>query len=127
LAQAGGRDPFAAANLQLGVGADLFGGSLELQAQSAGLGRGARRELGASWLGVWPGSARLRQVRLGDAYATGPRARALRGASATNAPYVRDQFLHDAAFEGMTGPGWTVEAFAGGGLVGFDSSDALGR
>ncbi|HSE28577.1 MAG TPA: carboxypeptidase-like regulatory domain-containing protein [Gemmatimonadales bacterium] len=127
LAQAGGRDPLAAANLQLGVGADLLGGSLEVLAQSAGLGAGAEGELGASWLGVWPASERLRQVRLGDAYATGPRARALRGASATNAPYVRDQFLHDAAFDGMTGPGWTIEAFAGGSLVAFDSSDAYGR
>src|SRR5512134_3967454 len=127
LAQAGGRDPLAAANLQLGLGADLLGGSLEVLAQSAGFGPDARRELGASWLGVWPGSDRLRQLRLGDAYATGPRARALRGASATNAPYVRDQFLHDAAFDGMTGPGWTVEAFAGGSLVAFDSSDAYGR
>ncbi len=127
LAQSGGRDPFAAANLQVGVGADLFGGSLELRAQAAGFGAGAREELGASWLGVWPASDRLRQLRLGDAYATGPRARALRGASATNAPYVRDQFLHDAAFDGMTGPGWTIEAFAGGRLVAFDSSDAYGR
>jgi hypothetical protein len=127
LAQAGGRDPLAAANLQLGLGAELLGGSLEVLAQSAGLGSGARGEVGASWLGVWPESIRLRQLRLGDAYATGPRARAIRGASATNAPYVRDQFLHDAAFDGMTGPGWTVEAWAGGGLVAFDSSDALGR
>jgi len=127
LAQSGGRDPLAAANLQLGLGADLLGGSLEVLAQSAGFGTGARRELGASWLGVWPASNRLRQVRLGDAYATGPRARALRGASATNAPYVRDQFLHDAAFDGMAGPGWTIEAFAGGSLVAFDSSDAYGR
>ncbi|HJS47815.1 MAG TPA: hypothetical protein VJ773_07510, partial [Gemmatimonadales bacterium] len=127
LAQAGGRDPFEAANLQVGLGADLLGGSLELLAQSSGFGRGAAGELGVSWLGVWPSSRRLRQLRVGDAYATGPRARSLRGASATNAPYVRDQFLQDAAFEGMTGPGWTIEAYAGGGLLAFDSSDAYGR
>lgn len=107
------------------MGLDVMGGSLALGLESQGPGQGPRSE--ASWTGVWRDSRYLTQLSLGDAFASGPRGRTLRGFSLTNAAYVQAPTVGDVPFAGTLGAGWTVEAYRGGRLIGFDSVNALGQ
>ncbi len=108
------------------MGLDLFGGSFALGVQSQnGTGRPPRTE--ASWTGIWRDNRWLSQVQLGDGISTGPRSRSLRGASFSNSPYARPSILGQVPFEGQLGAGWTVEAYRGGRLIGFDSVNSLGQ
>ncbi len=108
------------------LGLDLFGGSFGASLQSQdGAGRAPRADV--SWTGVWRESPYLAQLQLGDGIGTGPRSRTVRGISLTNSPYNRPSTLGIIPFGGSLGPGWTVEAYRGGRLVGFDSVNALGQ
>jgi hypothetical protein len=108
------------------LGLDLFGGSLALGVQSqTGTGRPPRTD--ASWTGVWRENPRLSQATLGDGISSGPQPRSLRGVSLSNSPYVRPSILGNIPFSGQLGAGWTVEAYRGGRLLGFDSVNALGQ
>jgi hypothetical protein len=119
-------DPIASSAYSLGLGADLGGGSLEVLGQSVGPASDGRARLDASWTGVWRDQRWLRQVRLGDATSTGPRGRTLRGIMLTNAPFVRPSLVGGLRYAGQLEPGWSVEAYRGGDLVAFDSTDAGG-
>jgi hypothetical protein len=108
------------------LGLDLFGGSLALGVQSQnGAGRPPRTE--ASWTGVWRENPWLSQLQLGDGISSGPTPRSLRGFSVSNSPYVRPSILGNIPFSGQLGAGWTVEAYRGGRLIGFDSVNGLGQ
>jgi hypothetical protein len=108
------------------LGLDVLGGSLGLGLQSQGsAGKAPRSE--ASWTGVWRENPWFSQLGLGDGFASGPRGRTLRGFSASNSPYVRPAMIGDVPFAGRLGAGWTVEAYRGGRLIGFDSVNALGQ
>lgn len=110
-----------------GLGLDVFGGSLTAQVQSQGAAAGSPVRSDVSWHGVFPESRALTQLRIGDGYATGPAPRALRGVSLGNSPFIRPNVLGEIALAGQLGPGWQVEAYRGGRLIGFDSVNALGR
>ncbi len=108
------------------MGLDLFGGALAVGVQSQnGTGRPPRTE--ASWTGIWRENRWLSQATVGDGISTGPRSRTLRGASISNSPYARPSILGHVPFDGQLGTGWTVEAYRGGRLIGFDSVNSLGR
>lgn len=108
------------------MGLDLFGGSLALGVQSQnGTRRAPRTE--ASWTGIWRENRWLSQAQVGDGISTGPRSRTLRGISLSNSPYARPSILGHVPFEGQLGAGWTVEAYRGGRLIGFDSVNSLGQ
>lgn len=108
------------------LGLDVLGGSLGLGLQSQGsAGKAPRSE--ASWTGVWRENPWVSQLRLGDGYASGPRGRSVRGFSVSNSPYVRPAMIGEMPFAGRLGAGWTVEAYRGGRLIGFDSVNALGQ
>jgi hypothetical protein len=119
-------DPLAGAAYSLGLGADVQGGSLEVLAQNVGPAADGRALVDASWTGVWRDSRWLTQLRLGDAGATGPRGRSLRGIALTNAPFVRPSLVGGLRYRGRLEPGWSVEAYRGGDLVAYDSADAGG-
>jgi hypothetical protein len=119
--------PLAGAAYSLGLGADLQGGSLEVLGQSVGPANDGRVRVDASWTGVWRDHQWLTQLRLGDAGATGPRGRSLRGVALTNAPFVRPSLVGALRYRGRLEPGWSVEAYRGGDLVAYDSADAGGR
>jgi hypothetical protein len=119
-------DPVAGSAYSLGLGADLLGGSLEVAGQSMGPAADGQVRMDASWTGVWREQRWLKQVRLGDGVTTGPRGRSLRGVMLTNAPFVRPSFVGALRYDGRLEPGWSVEAFRGGDLVAFDSTDAQG-
>src|SRR5258708_1847373 len=119
--------PFSGGSYAAALGADAFGGSLELGAQSIGpAGHGAARVDG-SWTGVWEDNRWVKQLRVGDAFTTGPRVRGERGVLLTNSPYVRPSLLGAAHYVGRLEPGWTLEAYRGGDLVAYDSADDQGR
>jgi hypothetical protein len=108
------------------LGLDVLGGSFAAGLQSQ---NGARRAPRAdvSWTGIWRESPYLAQLQLGDGITSGPRSRAQRGISLSNSPFARPATLGNVPFGGQLGPGWTVEAYRGGRLVGFDSVNALGQ
>jgi hypothetical protein len=110
-----------------GLGANLFGGSLQSRLASAGPPRDGDVRVDASWTGVWRKSRYLTQLRLGDGLATGPRPRTVRGLTLSNAPFLRSSLFGDIGFEGALGPGWEIEAYRGGRLIALDSADATGR
>lgn len=108
------------------LGLDIFGGSFAAGLQSQnGAGKAPRADV--SWTGIWRDNTYLSQLQVGDGISSGPRSRTLRGFSISNSPYVRPATLGNVPFGGQLGPGWTVEAYRGGRLVGFDSVNALGQ
>ncbi|HEV8265571.1 MAG TPA: hypothetical protein VGQ06_11510 [Gemmatimonadales bacterium] len=119
-------DPIASAAYSLGLGADLGGGSLEVLALGGGPALESPAQVDASWTGVWRDHRWLTQLRLGDAASTGPRGRSLRGVMLTNAPFVRPSLVGALRYAGRLEPGWSVEAYRGGDLVAFDSTDVGG-
>jgi hypothetical protein len=110
-----------------GLGANLFGGSLQSRLASAGPPRDGDVRVDASWTGVWRKNRYVTQLRLGDGLATGPRPRTVRGLTLSNAPFLRPSLFGDIGFEGALGPGWEIEAYRGGRLIALDSADATGR
>ncbi len=122
-------DPVAGAGYTAALGADAFGGSLELTAASVGRAGDGVVRFDGSWTGVWRESRWVRQLRIADGTSTGPRVRTIRGLAVTNAPFIRPSLLGSVRYQGRLEPGggWSVEAYRGGDLVGLDSVDALGR
>ena len=117
---------FEAATYSTTLGLDVLGGSLALGLQSQdGAGRPPRGDY--SWSGIWRENPWLSQAVLGDGYATGPNPRSVRGIAISNSPYVRPATLGVVPFGGRLGDGWTVEAYRGGRMIGFDSVNALGQ
>lgn len=109
------------------LGMDVLGGSFEVGVASEGRIDEGDTRTDISWSGVWRERRWLKQLRLGDGLATGPRPRTVRGFSISNAPFQRPALLGEIPFAGRLGPGWQVEAYRGGRLVAFDSADALGQ
>lgn len=122
-----GDDPLAGSNLILSAGSNVLGGSLELETQSRGRVSTGQFQVNGLWTGVWPDNPRVRQFRLGDGVATGPRARAIRGVAVTNVPWIRTPAFGSATFAGSLPAGWEVEAYRQGQLVAYDSVGGLGR
>ena len=114
------------ANLALGLGAQILGGSLQLSTRSAGPITDGDFPLGASYHRAWPERRLLRQIRLGDGLGSGPRPRAVRGIHLTNAPYVRDSHFGTEALTGRLGPGWEVELRRHGRTVDMTRADEQG-
>ena len=119
-------DLFGGATYSLAAGADVGGGSLEVGLQSEGPASSGDVRLDASWLGVWRNRTWLRQLRVGDGFGSGPTPRAIRGVYVSNAPYLRPSLISDVAYAGRLPPGWQLEAYRNGVLVGVDSVRANG-
>lgn len=108
------------------LGLDILGGSFSAGLQSQnGAKRAPRADV--SWTGIWRENPYLAQLQVGDGISSGPRSRTLRGFAISNAPFARPSTLGNVPFGGQLGPGWTVEAYRGGRLIGFDSVNALGN
>lgn len=119
-------DPTGGGEYTATAGADLFGGSLEGAVLSRnGIESGDVR-LEGSWTGVWRDRPWLTQASVGDAFTTGPRLRQMQGITLSNSPYVRPSLVGTYRYGGRLEPGWVVEAYRNGALVGFDSADTQG-
>ncbi len=111
-----------------GLGLDVSGGSLQVGvATAADQSSQSAVRVDGSWTGVWREQKWLTQLRLGDGPSTGPRPQLVRGFSATNSPYLRPAGFGSTIFTGQLGPGWEIQAFRGGRLIGLDSANALGQ
>src|ERR1041384_2999144 len=122
-----GGQSIGAAAYTVGLGAPVFGGSLALGLHSVGRADAGVVQGDGSWTGVWEDNPWVRQVRIGDGYSTGPRLQLLRGASITNAPFMRSPLIGTSRYLGRLEPGWSVEAYQNGQLIAFDTTDAGGR
>jgi hypothetical protein len=120
-------DPVGASLLQLGLGAQLLGGSLELQYAGQQSDAGGTTDLRSSWSGVWPGGHWLRQLRLGDIVPGARRGRVLRGIELTNAPYLRPAAFGRELLDGSLPDGWEVDLYQDQQLLGYAAADGTGR
>ncbi len=114
-------DVFGGATYSVAAGAGVGGGSLEMGIRSQGPASSGDVRFDGSWLGVWRNQAWLRQLRVGDGLGSGENPRAVRGLYLTNAPFLRPSLVSDIAYAGRLPPGWQLEAYRNGVLVGVDS------
>jgi hypothetical protein len=105
--------------LDLGLGAKLLGGSVELRPQFWGIQGTTGADLRGSWSRAWPDQTWLRQVRVGDVQTAGRRSYLLRGVVVTNAPYIRASEFDVQDLRGQLAAGWEAELYDRGRLIGF--------
>jgi hypothetical protein len=120
-------DPIDGGAYSAALGADAWGGSLELGIASASTEAGSSTRVEGSWTGVWRDARWVKQMRVGDGVSYGPRPRAVQGVVVTNAPYLRPSYIGLNTFAGALGAGWSLEVYRGGDLVAYDSTDARGQ
>lgn len=122
--------PFAAPTSVSGrFGVGIYGGMLKTHlvtrlATSTASGPAMVGE--ASFLRVFPDGRWLRQLQVGDIISDGAEARAMRGITITNAPFVRDLQFGDVPFSRPLPPGWEYEVYEGDRLVGFSDGTTSG-
>jgi hypothetical protein len=122
--------PFAAPTSVSGrIGVGIHGGMLKTHfvtrlANSPTGGPATEGE--ASFLRVFPEGRWLRQVQLGDIVSEGAEARAMRGVTITNAPFVRDLQFGQVPFSRPLPEGWEYEVYEGDRLVGFSDATTSG-
>ena len=109
-----------------GVGAKLYGGSLELRHRLRNTTASVDSDTRLSWARAWPQRKWVRQVRVGDVRSNGLRARIIRGLVVTNAPFIRSSEFDVEQVLGRLPAGWEVELYERGRLRGYDEVDALG-
>jgi hypothetical protein len=112
--------------LDLGVGAHLLGGGASLRPQFWEIGGVAGSDIRVSWERAWPERQWVRQIRLGDAQSNGRRAQIMRGVVVTNAPFIRSAEFDVEHVVGTLPPGWEVELYDRGRLLGYGEVDAVG-
>jgi hypothetical protein len=119
-------DPVRSTVLQLGIGAQVLGGGLEIQQTVQREAFGPDATLW-SWTSAWPDRPWLRQARVGDVQGSGPEPRSIYGVVVSNAPFVRSADFGTDALGGTLPPGWEAELYRGGQLVGYTPADAVRR
>jgi hypothetical protein len=112
--------------LDVGVGAQLLGGGVELRPRVWSVAGGTEGDLWASWARAWPEQQWIRQVRLGDVQSNGRRSYFLRGFVVTNAPFIRSSEFDVEDLSGRLPAGWEVELYERGRLLGYAESGPLG-
>ena len=120
-------DPFDASTMDLGLGAQVFGGSGVLRHTARRFGGESDRLTTGSWTRVWHTTPWVRQVRLGEALGSGVRPRIVRGAVVTNTPFVRPAAFAVNPLAGVLAPGWEVELYRGLEFIEFARTDPEGR
>jgi hypothetical protein len=109
-------------NYRLGFGSNLLGGALDLRARNSS----RTDSWTGSWVKAWPERSWLRQARLGFIAGTGPRPRPLKGIAVSNSPFLRSAAFGETSISGRLTPGWEVEVWQEGSLVGFVRADERG-
>ena len=109
-------------SVDLRGGMGLMGGMLQLHGMMlTGAPEGGvqlqDREL--TYRRVFPGGRWLQQFQLGSVIGEGAEARAMRGVTVSNAPFVRGLRFDDVAFSRPLPPGWEYEVYEGARLIGF--------
>ena len=111
------------------IGMGVHGGMLKAHFvfgfPSSPAARGAT-EAEASFLRVFPEGRWLRQFQVGDIVTEGAEARAMRGVTLTNAPFVRALEYGSVPFSRPLPAGWEYEVYEGDRLVGFSDGTRSG-
>lgn len=113
-------------SVSTGLGAKVLGGSIELRHRLQNTTAATNSDLRLSWARAWPDRRWVKQVRVGDVRSNGLRARLIRGAVITNAPFIRSSEFDVEQVLGRLPAGWEVELYERGRLRGYDEVDALG-
>jgi len=114
--------------LRLGLGVGVLGGSGAVLHEEHWLPGGVAnvRTTDVSWIRAWPRNPMLRQARIGEVAGTGRQPRQIQGAAFTNAPFVRPVTFATGTLVGALLPGWEVELYRQGSLVGLTTTRADG-
>ncbi|HEX2637467.1 MAG TPA: hypothetical protein VHL81_10075 [Gemmatimonadales bacterium] len=120
-------DPVDASLVQLGLGAQLLGGSLELQYLGQQSPTGGTTDFRSSWSGAWPTNRWVRQFRVGDIVPGARRGRTVRGFELTNAPFLRPAAFGQELLEGTVPDGWEVDLYQDQQLLSSSPSTGAGR
>ncbi|MBI2795468.1 MAG: hypothetical protein HYX65_02055 [Gemmatimonadetes bacterium] len=118
--------PSRLSSARLALGAQLFGGGVELQQQQSGTEPFSRGETTWNWTRAWQDRRWVRQLGLGSVNTSGRRPRAITGAMVTNVPYFRAADYADEWLQGRLPAGWELEIQRYGAPVGTVRPDAQG-
>jgi hypothetical protein len=120
------RGPSEQLTLDLGVGAELLGGSAELRPLFYAGADASDAQLRWSWSKTWPEAHGIRQVRIGDLQSSGLRSRLMTGAVLTNQPFIRSSEFDVEHLVNNVPAGWEAELYEGGRLLAYSDADAVG-
>ena len=118
--------PSRLSSARLAVGAQLFGGGVELQQQQSGTEPFSRGETTWNWTRAWQEDRWVRQLGFGSVNTAGRRPRAITGAIVTNVPYFRAADYANEWLQGTLPVGWELEIQRYGAPVGTARPDAQG-
>lgn len=121
------RGPSEQLSLDLGLGAELLGGSAEVRPLLYSTDGFSGADVRASWFKAWgEENHHIRQVRLGDLQSSGRRSRLLQGVAITNAPFIRSSEFDVEHLVNNVPAGWEAELYEGGQLLAYSDPDAVG-
>jgi hypothetical protein len=121
------RDPLQTSTVDVGLGSQLVGGSLNLRYTRRHTPSDTDTRIGYSWMRAWPAQQWLRQAWAGEFTGTGRTHALVRGAGFTNAPFLRPVQFADEILSGTFPEGWEVEVYRNDRLVGFTQVDDTRR
>ncbi len=119
-----GRTPIDHTTYRVGLASAALGGVAVGRFRGTS---GSDASVDLEWHRTWPESRWLTGLRVGDVATQSPRTEQVRGVSLTNRPPFRPLLLEALPFSGALPPGWSVDAYRSGRLIGFDSAGAGGR
>lgn len=121
------RDPVNTSSASVGLGAQVFGGSLDIRYTRHNAVGGGANESEWSWVRAWAHQPWLRQLRAGEIGTTGRQPQGIRGVSVSNAPFLRSVAFGEETLTGRLPTGWEVELYRGNQFVGFAVVDESQR
>lgn len=117
--------PVKNSSAQAMLGIAVLGGSLTAGGNWATAGGDADLLAGnLNYTYNQPRSRWMRQMQLGDLFGGGVQLRSVRGASITNARYIREGLFSEVPIEPDVPSGWSYEVYQDGQLLGFAESGA---
>lgn len=119
-----GRTPLDHTTYRVGLASALLGGVAVSRLRGIS---GSDGSVDLEWHRTWPQSRWLTGLRVGDVATQSVRTERVRGFSLTNRPPFRPLLLEALPFSGTLPPGWSVDAYRSGRLIGFDSAGSGGR
>ena len=121
------REPLDNSTLQLGLGAAVLGGGLNVQTTQAHTPNGTTSETFATWSIAWDDRTAIRQLSAGDVITGGPHGFPVQGVNVGNVPYLRSATFATQPLFGRLPQGWEVEVYRGEELLGYTPTDTAGR